>query len=803
MSLFSTYHIIDAEQIIKANIRPNHIQEDIDSLLYVLLPVTYITKADSPKATSLHANIIQKLNSKFHALGLLKHFGYILDQSGNYTYQSTTVHREITRRQNATNEIRRFYNDLKRIKDGSFNGFEEYIRNYSERPISAYSVRSTNDEQQQRQSTSSPSFRSKSPPLSNASTVKAGNEKMLEKIKSFKESIILRHGGRPAHSFIRRKLLLFLYKQKYPYSLEFDDDLIDSEIDQRIHQLKQKDRVRDSSCGDEVYYECLIRANLDDDIALEILRHNRPNLKPPPEPEISRTPTTTTMGRSIRPLQQQWELLNKDTEENTAPQMLLHEGDEWKNTTHIVTAIIKLRQQYNTQDVDDNLFSKMYRLIYSELSHIIGQQFGLKIELFSYALCKVSVASLEHISIADIKDICSIKDTAIHENFQDNAIKFLSMECPVCCDSFPRSRMETMYLCNHMCCLTCAQDYYRNAIQEIRDPQALKKLTCFQEEIEISDDVKLNFFQYLGSKLNQWFTDERLVLDKYHENLFIATRDSQIKKCGNPRCTSFFNLINNNNRIARAQCPHCQFQQCQQCCRKWFNEHNEQTCEQYADWLTDNDPDDPEVQLTKYLNTAGMVCPNDQCKAIYEYKPGGCEHFTCCQCKTEFCRICSALFYNPKNNTVTNMVCPRADCGLKTTLHAHCCLNCYREIRDAQVDVIVQLLTNHNINVSEEVQQKPQATGLKCPVEGCKNAPSMASDNRFCERCYKEFLCLLLWRNEIEPWELYDDGYLRRKLTAIGVVVAADATKDILIQLARQHLAQFLGKPKKIPRIRQ
>jgi len=35
--------------------------------------------------------------------------------------------------------------------------------------------------------------------------------------------------------------------------------------------------------------------------------------------------------------------------------------------------------------------------------------------------------------------------------------------------------------------------------------------------------------------LNQWFTDERLILDAYHENLFIATRDSQIKKCGNPR----------------------------------------------------------------------------------------------------------------------------------------------------------------------------------------------------------------------------------------------------------------------------
>jgi hypothetical protein len=51
---------------------------------------------------------------------------------------------------------------------------------------------------------------------------------------------------------------------------------------------------------------------------------------------------------------------------------------------------------------------------------------------------------------------------------------------------------------------------------------------------------------------------------------------------------------------------------------KWHNEHTDVSCELYADWLRDNDPDDPEVQLTKYLNTAGMVCPNQQCKAIYE-----------------------------------------------------------------------------------------------------------------------------------------------------------------------------------------
>jgi len=51
---------------------------------------------------------------------------------------------------------------------------------------------------------------------------------------------------------------------------------------------------------------------------------------------------------------------------------------------------------------------------------------------------------------------------------------------------------------------------------------------------------------------------------------------------------------------------------------KWHNEHTNMTCEEYAEWLNDNDPDDPEVQLRKYLNTAGMVCPNERCQAIYE-----------------------------------------------------------------------------------------------------------------------------------------------------------------------------------------
>jgi hypothetical protein len=62
--------------------------------------------------------------------------------------------------------------------------------------------------------------------------------------------------------------------------------------------------------------------------------------------------------------------------------------------------------------------------------------------------------------------------------------------------------METMFLCGHMCCVTCAKDYYRHTIKQIRDSGALKKLTCFQEEHEIAEDIKLNFFQYLGAKVS-------------------------------------------------------------------------------------------------------------------------------------------------------------------------------------------------------------------------------------------------------------------------------------------------------------
>jgi hypothetical protein len=144
----------------------------------------------------------------------------------------------------------------------------------------------------------------------------------------------------------------------------------------------------------------------------------------------------------------------------------------------------------------------MYRLIYTELSRIVQGLSAVKIELLAYALCEVPFDSLEHLNVVDIRDILnSCSNTQIREDFQENAVKLLSLECPICGGSYPRSRMETMFLCGHMCCLTCIKEYYRNTIKEIRDSRALNKLTCFEEAHEISEDVKLNFFQHLGTQV--------------------------------------------------------------------------------------------------------------------------------------------------------------------------------------------------------------------------------------------------------------------------------------------------------------
>lgn len=87
-----------------------------------------------------------------------------------------------------------------------------------------------------------------------------------------------RHAGPVAHSFIRRKLLLYLFKQTYPDSAEFGDEESDAEVDRRLTKLKRDQRLSNIHCPDEVYYECLLRCDFDQDKTCQMLLNSRPNL---------------------------------------------------------------------------------------------------------------------------------------------------------------------------------------------------------------------------------------------------------------------------------------------------------------------------------------------------------------------------------------------------------------------------------------------------------------------------------------------------------------------------------------------
>jgi hypothetical protein len=144
----------------------------------------------------------------------------------------------------------------------------------------------------------------------------------------------------------------------------------------------------------------------------------------------------------------------------------------------------------------------MYRLLYSELLHRIGQQSPVKIETLAGILCKSSSESIENLDMATIKNILG-SDSSFNDNFGSHATNSLSIQCPICTASFPRTQMETMFYCLHECCLECLKNYYRNTISQIVNYQSLKKLTCFLEEHEITEDVddRNLFFVVLRSKV--------------------------------------------------------------------------------------------------------------------------------------------------------------------------------------------------------------------------------------------------------------------------------------------------------------
>ncbi|CAF1331932.1 unnamed protein product, partial [Rotaria sordida] len=124
---FSSYHIIPAEKIIRDNIRVGSIKEDLDSMFRALTPIVYLTKPGVPKPPFLDPSIIQQLADKPGTLNLLPLFGCTLNNRGDYIFVDANRSEDSALREAAGNEFRQFYDELKKIKNGSSIVMEYFL----------------------------------------------------------------------------------------------------------------------------------------------------------------------------------------------------------------------------------------------------------------------------------------------------------------------------------------------------------------------------------------------------------------------------------------------------------------------------------------------------------------------------------------------------------------------------------------------------------------------------------------------------------------------------------------------------
>jgi E3 ubiquitin-protein ligase RNF31 len=87
--------------------------------------------------------------------------------------------------------------------------------------------------------------------------------------------------------------------------------------------------------------------------------------------------------------------------------------------------------------------------------------------------------------------------------------------------------------------------------------------------------------------------------------------------------------------------------------------------------------------LELHLDEHGIQCPN--CRFRYTLSKGGCMHFTCTQCKFQFCSGCDKPFRMGQK-------CGRESACSKMGLHAHHPRNCLFYLRDKEPAELQKLL---------------------------------------------------------------------------------------------------------------
>ncbi|XP_067211070.1 E3 ubiquitin-protein ligase lubel isoform X8 [Linepithema humile] len=393
-------------------------------------------------------------------------------------------------------------------------------------------------------------------------------------------------------------------------------------------------------------------------------------------------------------------------------------------------------------------------------------------------------ASLLTLKFGDAEALQAAKECSSVES----ALAFLQQECELCTGRFAMSQMVSMLKCVHRCCNDCAKNYFTIQISDRNITDAVCPYCKEPNLKDATEDDVLEYFSNLDIQL-------KTLLDPPIHELFqrklrdrTLMQDPNFKWC--IQCSSGFYADPDQKRLI---CPDCRSVTCAFCRRPWEKQHEGISCEKFAAWKDENDPDNQAAGLAKHLADNGIDCP--KCKFRYSLSRGGCMHFTCSQCKYEFCCGCGKAFMMGAKCTVSPY------CA-KLGLHAHHPRNCFFYLRDKEPAQLQQLLRENGIDYDIEgpigerkckVQlQKETPTGV---VDAVCNSDVVEGHAGLCRQHYIEYLAGLVLKGRLDPVTIFDLNDAKQELRRRGKVPPAKdqemSERDYLeacIQVVKQEI---------------
>ncbi|XP_054915454.1 E3 ubiquitin-protein ligase RNF31 isoform X2 [Poeciliopsis prolifica] len=366
-------------------------------------------------------------------------------------------------------------------------------------------------------------------------------------------------------------------------------------------------------------------------------------------------------------------------------------------------------------------------------------------DLPSWGRCELALSLLQEPDVNySLEDVVQ----AVKESHDREFIRrLLNTECPVCLSIFPRSKMQSLTSCQCSVCHECFRQHFTIAVRD----KHIRDMVCPAcSEPDINDPEQLDsYFSTLDIQLRDCLEPE--VYELFHKKLteHALMKDPKFLWCCH--CTSGF--INDGNQL-KVTCPSCRKSFCAQCKKPWEPQHQDVSCEQFQLWKRENDPEYQRQGLAGYLRDNGITCP--ECKFQYALTKGGCMHFTCSQCRHQFCSGC--------NNPYYKMECKIPQCKFPG-LHAHHPRDCLFYLRDWDADRLQALLQRSGVPFNTDTSNETQSDA--CGVMEQKDEGGQTADSPcglqtqpgqagLCMKHYREYLVSLINDHSLDPAVLYE-----------------------------------------------